>query len=113
MYKIHDRIDLTLECIRRYYQEPNEYNPLKSSIDRNIDFFKLFNKFEDYVDFFFLNCFLDEKGKIEGLTGTLDFENPFPLTKEQYKTYLKNTLTFMEERKNDIGKWINNGNHLS
>ena len=110
LYKIHDRIDLTLECIRRHYQEPNTYNPLRSSIDRNLEFFNLFDSFESYVDFFFLKCFFDENGNIKGLSGTLDFNDPFPSTKEQYRTYVKNMLEFMDKRKEDIGEWIKNGN---
>lgn len=108
LYKIHDRIDLTLECIRRHYQEPDSYNPLKSSIDRNLVFFNLFKNFEELVDFFFLNCFVDEKGNVKSLSGSLDFNRSFPSTKEEYKTYIKNTVKFMEKRKKAIGEWIKN-----
>ena len=110
LHRVHDRIDLTLECIRRYYQEPDAYNPLRNSINRNLEFFKLFKSFEEYIDFFFLKCLIDKDGKVKGLSDTLDFFEPFPLTREQYKTYLKNTLAFMEDRKRDIGDWIKNGN---
>lgn len=51
---IADRFDLTLECIRRHYQEPNRLNPLSEPLKRYGDFFNLFGTFETYVRFFLL-----------------------------------------------------------
>jgi hypothetical protein len=48
--RISDRMDLTLECVRRYYgQEPS---PLAVTLGRYAGFFALFEDFQGYVDFF-------------------------------------------------------------
>lgn len=60
-YKIHDRIDLTLKCIKMYYENNSEYNPLLDCIKKNRVFFDLFDNFKEYVDFFFLNDLVDDK----------------------------------------------------
>lgn len=50
--RICDRMDLTLECIRRYYRHEN--SPLAAVLGRYADFFALFGDFHGYVDFFLL-----------------------------------------------------------
>lgn len=64
-YKIHDRIDLTLKCIKMYYENNNEYNPLLDCIKKNRVFFDLFDNFKEYVDFFFLNDLVDDNVSIK------------------------------------------------
>jgi len=54
--QIADRFDLTLECIRRFYEGGS--SPLEETINRYEEFFKLFQSFKGYVDFFLLNDFL-------------------------------------------------------
>jgi hypothetical protein len=49
---IADRLDLTLECIRRHYL--GQANPLDETLARYTDFFELFNDIRGYVDFFLL-----------------------------------------------------------
>ena len=50
--QIGDRFDLTLECIRRYYE--NLPSPLSVILERYSYYFDLFGDFEGYVDFFLL-----------------------------------------------------------
>jgi len=50
--RVKDRFDLTVECIRGHYRGEN--SPLADTLDRYQDFFKLFESFEGYVDFFLL-----------------------------------------------------------
>jgi hypothetical protein len=50
--KISDRMDLTLECIRRYYR--HEDSPLARPWAGYAGFFALFGDFRGYVDFFLL-----------------------------------------------------------
>lgn len=50
--RIADRFDLTLECIRRHYQD--EESPLASTLSEYAGFFELFNDFSGYVDFWLL-----------------------------------------------------------
>ena len=47
---IRDRFDLTLECIRKFYND--EKSPLYDTLLRNKNFFSLFLDFKGYVDFF-------------------------------------------------------------
>ena len=46
-HKVRDRFDLTLKCIRRYYQ--GQDSPLRETLARYDAFFKLFNDFSGYV----------------------------------------------------------------
>lgn len=56
---IADRMDLTLECIRRYYV--GQRSPLTETLARYPDFFGLFETFSGYVDFFLLDDLVDER----------------------------------------------------
>ena len=66
--KVADRIDITLLCIKLWYEkkEENAKNPLKASLDQpeNKKFFRLFGEgeegFRNYVDFFFMNDFVND-----------------------------------------------------
>jgi hypothetical protein len=53
--RIADRFDLTLECIRRHYREPDAVNPLGRRLAYYGDFFALFGDFDTYVRFFLLD----------------------------------------------------------
>ena len=102
---VHDRIDYTLECIKMFYEEkPN--NPLQNALERSSKFFELFDSFEEYVDFFFLNDLVDSEGNVISFTGEIDFSNPFPQTKEKYKEYLTKMMTFVEKRNKRIQEYI-------
>lgn len=56
--QIQDRIDLTLECIRRHYEGGT--SPLAEVVARYSDFFALFEGFKGYVDFFHLQDLVTE-----------------------------------------------------
>ena len=58
---IKDRIDLTVECIRRYYK--NEKSPLSEVLTRYADFFAIFGDFKGYVEFFLLQDLADSRMK--------------------------------------------------
>jgi len=101
--KICDRFDLTLECIRRFYS--GETSPLYDAISRYDDFFYLFKDFENYVNFFMLQDFVDENYQIKF---SLPFDNficsPLPQNIEEYKQYKTNTIELMNKRNNRILK---------
>lgn len=59
--QIRDRIDLTMECIRRYYN--NETSPISWVLEKDKDFFDLFVDFKGYIDFFFMNDIVSEDYK--------------------------------------------------
>lgn len=50
---ISDRIDLTMECIRRYYLD--QRSPLYDCFARYDSFFRLFGSFRGYVEFFLMD----------------------------------------------------------
>lgn len=58
---IADRLDLTIECVRRYYLEEN--SPLYEVFKRYSSFFSLFNNFREYIDFFFFKILLMKRTK--------------------------------------------------
>jgi hypothetical protein len=99
--KICDRFDLTLECIRRFYQ--NEESPLSKTLTNYNDFFDLFIDFKDYVDFFLLQDFVDQKERIEF---SLPFDNfnrpPLPQTIVEYRQYKEHTLYLINKRNRRI-----------
>lgn len=101
-HKIKDRFDLTLECIRRYYN--NENSPLANAF-RNYDhFFKMFVNFKGYVDFFFLQDLVsDDYSKIIFHHPFSSFdESPLPSTVEEYLEYKRKNLEFVCKRNTRI-----------
>ena len=99
--KIYDRFDLSLECIRRFYE--GEQSPLYDTLMRYKDFFDLFVDFSGYVDFFMLQDFIDENGQIKF---SLPFDNfirpPLPQTVDEYKQYKTHTIDLVNSRNNRI-----------
>lgn len=105
--KIGDRMDLTLECIRRHYAgEPG--SPLADVTNAYADFFELFDGFKEFVDFFHLQD-LVTPGYDEVLF-YLPFENfersGTPTTKDEYITYREATLDFIARRGHRMAKWV-------
>ncbi|MDM1461341.1 hypothetical protein HX065_15060 [Myroides odoratimimus] len=99
--KICDRFDLTLECIRLYYLD--ESSPLFDTIFRYDGFFRLFENFENYINFFLLQDFVNENYHVKF---TLPFDNfersALPLNVEEYKLYKTETINQIERRNNRI-----------
>jgi hypothetical protein len=107
--QINDRLDLTLECIRRFYK--HEESPLKETIERYHDFFALFLDFKGYVENFLLQDLVQD---IESNNNaTIKFYLPFngfvssPLPKnvDEYLIYKKNNLEFLDKRNNRIQEY--------
>jgi hypothetical protein len=99
--KIGDRFDLTLECIRRFYQK--EKSPLYDTFMRYEEFFDLFVDFSGYVDFFMLQDFTDNQ---EQIRFSLPFDNfnrpPLPQTVDEYREYKTHTIVLMNSRNKRI-----------
>lgn len=99
--QIADRLDLTIECVRRYYL--GEDSPLDKVFNRYSDFFNLFGDFKGYIDFFLLNDIIDEKEEIKF---SLPFDNfkrsPLPTTVEEYKDFVLKTTAFVNARNKRI-----------
>ena len=103
---IKDRLDLTLECIRRHYN--NEVNPLKEVLSRYSDFFTLFDNFKGYVEFFLLQDIVcDDYSTIRFFMPFEDFKAPVvPTTVNQYLSYKKLAIEFVNCRNQRILKSI-------
>ena len=99
---IKDRIDLTLECIRRYYK--NEKSPLTAVLNRYADFFALFGNFKGYAEFFLLQDLVTEDfSAIKFFMPFGNFETPaVPKTIDEYLSYKHLTIKFVNERNQRI-----------
>lgn len=103
--KIYDRMDLTLECIRRFYN--NENSPLYNKLVENSYFFDLFrdkngkNGFEGYVNFFYLNDLLvnNDYTKIDYFLPFDNFERfPKPQNANEWKVFCEKQIAFINAR---------------
>ena len=103
--KIKDRFDLTLECIRRHYL--NEKSPLSDTLVRYASFFKLFDNFKGYIDFFLLQDLVSEDYlSIKYLISFDSFENsPLPKDVDEYMLYKRNMSDFVNARNQRIVKF--------
>ena len=104
--KIADRFDLTLECIRLDYL--GNPNPLQEVLDQNSSFFKLFESFAGYVDFFLLQDLVDANYESTNLFVPIKqiFESsPLPASKEEYLQYMNNSTSFTAKRNERIKTW--------
>jgi hypothetical protein len=99
---INDRMDLTLECIRRYYK--NEDSPLFQTIKRYDNFFTLFNDFKGYCEYFLLqDIAMENFTKVNFFLPFNEFiYNVLPKNVEEYNIYKKNSIEFLNNRNNRI-----------
>ena len=101
-HKIKDRFDLTLECIRRYYND--ESSPLEECLNRYSQFFNLFESFQGYVNFFLLQDLV--VGNCSEIKFWLPFNNfdssPLPNSVNEYISYSKNVTDFVLARNQRI-----------
>lgn len=105
-HRIRDRIDLTLECIRRYYQGEN--SPLYKCLCSYKSFFDLFVDFKGYVDFFHLQDLVTKNySAVEFLTWFDGFHSNYPLprTVEEYVDYIGRVMNFIRARNKRIEAW--------
>lgn len=95
---IADRLDLTLECIRRHYL--GQSSPLADTIGRYDDFFGLFGDFRGYVDFFLLGDLVaDDYSRVDFFLPFEEFTDPaLPQDSTGYETYRQRSLDFVRAR---------------
>lgn len=107
--KISDRFDLTLECIRLYYENKIDVsiNPLGETIGRYGSFFKLFTDFKGYCAFFFLqDLTLDNYSKINFFLPFTGFsQNAKPSSVEEYNIFKNKSMDFISKRNNRIEQY--------
>jgi hypothetical protein len=99
---IKDRIDLTLECIRRFYI--NEASPLADTLERYRCFFELFDNFEGYIEFFLLQDLVVKD--FSGIKFFIPFDNfkssAVPKTLETYLSYKSSVINYITARNQRI-----------
>ncbi len=95
---IADRMDLTLECIRRHYV--GEASPLAATIARHSDFFALFGAFREYVDIFLLQDLVTPDAEaVRFFTAFDDFTTPaVPRDLPEYLEFRRRSIEFVEAR---------------
>jgi hypothetical protein len=101
---IGDRMDLTLECIRRHYAgEPG--SPLAEVTNAYSDFFKLFDGFVEFVDFFHLQDLVTPDYK--DIRFFVPFEGFEPSgIPADYIRYREATLQFIAGRGRRMAEWV-------
>ncbi|NBX97537.1 hypothetical protein EBZ38_08950 [bacterium] len=104
--KICDRLDLTIECIRRYYA--NEDSPLYDTFKRYDDFFRLFENFKGYVEFFLFQDFVgDDYNTVKVAVPFNNFtSSPVPSTEQEYLSYMDHTTNLVKARNNRIKSYV-------
>ncbi len=102
--KIKDRFDLTLECIRLFYNE--EQSPLFETLKENNKFFDLFVDFKGYVDFFYLNDLVTDD--YSSVKFYLDFDNfkrnSLPQNIAEWNLLYDKQMNFLDKRNKRIAK---------
>ena len=87
-----------------YSGTEKEYSPLNETLERYKKFFKLFDSFHGYVDFFLLQDLVtNDYSSIRYLIPFESFENyPLPNDIEEYKQYKYNLSNFVLARSQRI-----------
>ncbi|KGM12882.1 DUF6994 family protein [Cellulomonas bogoriensis] len=103
--RIADRMDLTLECIRRHYLQ--EASPLDEVLHRYGDFFALFGDFRGYVEFFLLQDMVTANlDEVSFFIPFDDFTTPaLPQDLLTYHEYRRRSIAFVEARNRRIAAW--------
>ena len=107
--RIADRLDLTIECIRRHYR--GESSPLAGTLARYADFFALFGDFAGYVDHFLLHDLVAGNGSVRFFMEFRDFAKPHvPRDLENYREYRRRSIEFVQARNQRIDQyWTHHG----
>lgn len=105
--KIADRMDLTLECIRRHYIDGSA-SPLSDVLEAYGDFFALFEDFREFVDFFHFQDLVTENYESVNFYIPLeDFTRAgTPRNLEEYISYREATLLMIEKRARRMSDWV-------
>jgi hypothetical protein len=101
-HRIQDRFDHTVECIRRHYLTLS--SPLTDTMIRYADFFALFESFNGYVEFFFLQDLVTRDcSAVQFFSPFDDFRTaPLPSSGEAYISYAQQAMEFIEARNRRI-----------
>lgn len=105
-FTIADRIDLTVECIRRFYLG-DIVTPLGPTLARYDDFFALFKDFRGYVDFFLLQDLVTTN--YQNVRHFLPFTDFTPTARPadvaSYMAFREASIAFVQARNERISDW--------
>lgn len=109
-YLISDRLDLTIECIRRYYI--GETSPLYETLKRYDNFFALFENFNGYIDFFLLQDYVGEDYSSVNIAQPFDdfHSSPVPKSVDEYYEYIDKTEFLIHARNKRILEYVRGQN---
>ena len=104
--KIHDRFDLTLECIRRHYA--GLASPMAEVLAWHAPFFELFGSFDGYVRHFLLEDWVTADSAT--VTFLKDFDgfdgDPLPAAGvEEYREYMRRSMGVIRARNVRIAEY--------
>lgn len=102
---ISDRLDLTLECVRRFYL--GEASPMSLVLDANEGFFGLFGSFRGFVNHFMLEDLVsNDYTRVGFFLPFLDFVDPsVPQDLDSYLEYRGLSIEFIRARNVRIREW--------
>lgn len=100
--QIGDRFDLTLECVRRYYN--GDESPLSQVLTRYASFFEIFGGFRGYVEFFLLHDLVSgDFSTVKMFAPFQDFRTPaIPKDVDAYRAYKSSACQFIHKRNQRI-----------
>lgn len=100
---IADRLDLTLECIRRHYL--GEDSPLGEVLHRYRDFFELFETFQGYVEHFLLQDLVSDLGTVKWFLPCNEFQrSPLPKDSHECTDFRERSVDFICSRNQRISR---------
>ena len=95
--EISDRLDLTLECIRRHYVGID--SPLANVLNRYAEFLALFGDFAAYVEAFLLQDAVEAYGSVRFFITFDDFRSSaVPQDIATYTDYQRRSIEFIQAR---------------
>lgn len=101
---ISDRLDITIECIRKYYLDKK--SPLFDTFKRYDNFFRLFTNFKGYIDFFLFQDWVNSDYTSVKMAKPFDnFKSiPVPSTVDEYTEYMRDTEELVRSRNRRISQ---------
>lgn len=103
---IADRIDLTLECIRRHYADAE--SPMTKTLAWYADYFALFRDLQGFVEFFMLEDLMTtDLSAVRFHLPFDDFERRVaaPADVDEYERYMASSMRFVAARNRRIDLW--------
>lgn len=103
--RIKDRFDLTVECVRRYYEGIE--SPLSATLERYSDFFGLFHNFRGFIEYFLLQDLVTPDFTSVHMFGPYaGFDSsPLPQSTDEYQSYMADAIQFIEARNRRIAQY--------